>query len=60
MATSSSPFDGSTAAPFRDQIAESLDEHVLGRMIAVRSEQSEFHTCRMRPVFSAIVTTCPW
>ena len=30
VATTRVPFEGSTAAPFRDQIAESLDAHVLG------------------------------
>ena len=60
VATTSVPFAGSTAAPFRDQIAESLDVHVRGTISACRSEQSEFHTCAIRPVDSDIVTTCPW
>src|SRR5438552_4312685 len=60
VATTSVPFEGSTAAPLRDQIAESLASHELGVMIAWRSLQSEFQTCRMRPVRSDIVTTCPW
>ena len=41
---------GSTAAPFRDQIAESLAEQVLGTMIACRSEQSEFQTWSILPL----------
>jgi hypothetical protein len=44
----------------RDQIAESLDAHVLGTISAWRSLQSEFQTCAIRPVRSDIVTTCPW
>ena len=34
VATTSVPFEGSTAAPLRDQIAESLASHELGVMIA--------------------------
>src|SRR4029079_10103583 len=40
VATTRVTFDGSTAAPFRDQIAESLDEHVRGTIIVWRFEQS--------------------
>jgi hypothetical protein len=54
------PFAGSTAAPFRDQIAESLEPQVRGTINACRSEQSEFQTCAMRPLPSDSVTTWPW
>src|SRR5581483_11692097 len=60
VATTRLPFAGSTAAPLRDQIAESLEWHELGRMIVWRSAHSEFHTCAMRPLAAPIVTTCPW
>ncbi len=60
VATTIVPFAGSTAAPFRDQMAESLDEHELGRISVCRFAQSEFHTCAIRPVRSDIVTTWPW
>jgi hypothetical protein len=59
VATTRLPLSGSTAAPLRDQIAESLVLHELGTMIERRSLQSEFQTCAMRPVRSDIVTTWP-
>jgi hypothetical protein len=40
---------GIDAAPLRDQIAESLDGHVRGTMIARRSAHSEFQTWTIRP-----------
>ena len=46
VATSSWPFAGSTIAPARPQIAESLPPHERGSSSPRRFEQSEFHTCR--------------
>src|SRR5262249_8701198 len=60
VATSRSPVDGSTTAPERAQIAESLDPHDDGWITACRSEQSEFHTATMRPFARFSVTTWPW
>ncbi len=60
VATTRSPFAGSTAAPLRDQIAESLEPQVRGTISACRLLQSEFQTCAIRPVRSDIVTTWPW
>ena len=60
VATTRLPLSGSTAAPFRDQIAESLLLHEVGRMIEWRSLQSEFQTWSIRPVRSDMVTTWPW
>ena len=51
---------GSTTTAFRPQIAESLALQVRGTISACRLEQSEFQTCRIRPVPVAIVTTWPW
>src|SRR6266404_1454500 len=50
VATSRLPVAGSTTAPERAQIAESLALQLDGWMIACRSAQSEFHTW----------TTCPF
>jgi hypothetical protein len=54
------PLPGTTTAPERAQIAESLDPHVDGWMIRWRSAQREFQTWTMRPFAGLSVTTWPW
>ena len=60
VATRRSPLPGTTTAPARPQIAESLDGHDDGTISPCRSEQSEFQTCSSRPLAGARITTCPW
>src|ERR1700692_3780496 len=61
VAISSLPLPGSTTAPARPQIAESLVGHEDGGAIRKgRSEHSEFQTWLRRPVWRLISTTCPW
>src|SRR5581483_4354843 len=60
VATKRFPVDGSTTAPERAQIAESLERHVDGRMTPRRFAHSEFQTWTMRPFLPSSVTTCPW
>src|SRR5439155_24858154 len=59
VATRRRPF-GSTTAPERAQIAESLDRHELGLISRWRSLQSEFQTWTIAPVVARNVTTWPW
>src|SRR5436309_11104334 len=60
VATRRSPVDGSTTAPERPQMAESLALHVLGTRSPARLEHSEFHTCRSRPPAPSMTATWPW
>ena len=60
VATSTLPVAGSTTAPERAQIAESLASQVDGSSSPVRFEQSEFQTCSIRPFTWFSVTTWPW
>src|ERR1700704_4584045 len=59
VATSNCPFAGSTTAPARPQIAESLVAQLAGSSSPVRLEQSEFHTCRSAPA-GLMIATWPW
>ena len=58
VATSRLPEPGTTTAPERAQIAESLCGHEDGAISVWRSLQSEFQTCTIRPR-REIVTTWP-
>src|SRR5581483_1910178 len=60
VATRRSPVDGSTTAPERPQIAESLASHVLGTSRPLRFEHSEFHTCSSVPFAPSMTATWPW
>ena len=61
VATSRRFVSGSTTAPARAQIAESLAGQELGGLIRRwRLEHSEFHTWAMRPLLRSIITTWPW
>jgi len=60
VATRRLPLCGTTTAPARPQIAESLAEHLEGTRSPCRLEQSEFQTCSSRPFAAAMTTTCPW
>src|SRR5437763_2983732 len=60
VATRRSPVDGSTTAPERPQIAESLASQVLGTSNPVRFEHSEFQTCSSLPLAPPMRATCPW
>ena len=51
---------GSTIAPARPQIADSVLSHDDGSMISRRSEHSELKTPSTWPVLRFSVTTLPW
>ena len=51
---------GSTTAPPRERIAESLAEQLLGTISVRRLAQSVLNTVLMRPLARSIRTTCPW
>ena len=60
VATTRSPFAGSTAAPLRDQIAESLDAARARHDQRVPVRAQRVPDVRDAPVDSNIVTTWPW
>jgi hypothetical protein len=53
------PLAGSTTAPARPQIAESLAAHVDGWINPLRLEQSEFQTWSSLPFDALITATWP-
>ena len=57
LETNRAPLPGSTTAPDRPQIAESLLEQLLGAMRPRRFEQREFHTWSNLPLVGSMTAT---
>src|SRR5579862_858090 len=60
VATSRLPVNGSTTAPLRPQMAESLAPQDGGSISPFRFEHSEFQTCRSLPLAPSMIATWPW
>ena len=60
VSISSRPPPGSTTAPPRERIAESLCGQLVGTMIVWRFEQSVLKTRRNLPLAREISATWPW